>query len=415
MPDNQQDHHSVHHLQANYHHNYQHHHMQHYNNDVNPNHSSIQQHQLSNSSFFSIASPNLIQPPTQLQAHPMPSAKATNFLASASSPGIANHHLVARFNQHSAALSNGRSVDDLGATGTNQFVSVMQRQQTTQLHDAGAFNPAAFFAFNRGSNLASQHHSDQAISDHQLHHHSQRQGQQDHIHQQQLPQQHQSAVMTTNLFGRSRESSSLSTGSRNVIADQACAGLLKLDDSSVLVGVDQQTLTLNTINDLRQHPRVSACSDSNNFNSKNGHRSSIGNRGIMVPKASPPGTKPTSNGLMNGVASISNDDVHTASGCLSSGNRITMNSKSGSKSKMNGNTRKDKTSNFHANSESPRRTFACPTCGKGFSEKFNMKRHMQIHSQARPKYICNECSKSFAWKDNFIRHKKAAHETSQHE
>lgn len=62
--------------------------------------------------------------------------------------------------------------------------------------------------------------------------------------------------------------------------------------------------------------------------------------------------------------------------------------------------------------DSPRRTFACPTCGKGFTEKFNMKRHMQIHSQSRPKYICNECSKSFAWKDNFIRHKKAAHGTN---
>lgn len=61
------------------------------------------------------------------------------------------------------------------------------------------------------------------------------------------------------------------------------------------------------------------------------------------------------------------------------------------------------------NGDSPRRTFACPTCGKGFTEKFNMKRHMQIHSQSRPKYVCNECSKSFAWKDNFIRHKKAAH------
>lgn len=56
-----------------------------------------------------------------------------------------------------------------------------------------------------------------------------------------------------------------------------------------------------------------------------------------------------------------------------------------------------------------RKTFNCPTCSKVFTEKFNMKRHMQIHSQSRPKYVCNECSKSFAWKDNFIRHKKAAH------
>lgn len=74
--------------------------------------------------------------------------------------------------------------------------------------------------------------------------------------------------------------------------------------------------------------------------------------------------------------------------------------------------RKFKAESRLKNCDSPRRTFECPVCSKGFTEKFNMKRHMQIHSQSRPKYICNECSKSFAWKDNFIRHKKAAHETN---
>lgn len=74
--------------------------------------------------------------------------------------------------------------------------------------------------------------------------------------------------------------------------------------------------------------------------------------------------------------------------------------------------KKYKAENRVKNCDSPRRTFECPVCGKSFTEKFNMKRHMQIHSQSRPKYICNECSKSFAWKDNFIRHKKAAHETN---
>lgn len=59
-----------------------------------------------------------------------------------------------------------------------------------------------------------------------------------------------------------------------------------------------------------------------------------------------------------------------------------------------------------------RRTFSCPTCSKSFTEKFNMKRHMQVHSQTRPKFLCNECTKSFAWKDNFIRHKRAAHSSA---
>lgn len=83
---------------------------------------------------------------------------------------------------------------------------------------------------------------------------------------------------------------------------------------------------------------------------------------------------------------------------------------SGSNSGSNG--RREKTTNQSRNSESPRTKFYCPTCNKGFTEKFNMKRHMQIHFPSREKYECDECSKSFAWKDNFIRHKKAAHGAS---
>lgn len=79
-------------------------------------------------------------------------------------------------------------------------------------------------------------------------------------------------------------------------------------------------------------------------------------------------------------------------------------------SKGKNNTRRDsKPANRRSQSESPRRIFACPSCKKEFREKFNMKRHMQIHAPSRPKFVCNECSKSFAWKDNFIRHRKAAH------
>lgn len=53
--------------------------------------------------------------------------------------------------------------------------------------------------------------------------------------------------------------------------------------------------------------------------------------------------------------------------------------------------------------------YQCPVCLKAFSEKGNMKRHTQIHSQQRHRYMCDLCSKCFSWKDNFNRHRRTHH------
>ena len=56
-----------------------------------------------------------------------------------------------------------------------------------------------------------------------------------------------------------------------------------------------------------------------------------------------------------------------------------------------------------------KRHYQCPDCFKTFTEKGNMKRHTQIHSQHRDRFVCDICSKCFAWKDNFHRHRRLAH------
>ncbi|XP_053213356.1 protein tramtrack, beta isoform-like isoform X1 [Panonychus citri] len=56
-----------------------------------------------------------------------------------------------------------------------------------------------------------------------------------------------------------------------------------------------------------------------------------------------------------------------------------------------------------------KRHYQCPECFKTFTEKGNMKRHTQIHSQNRNRFMCDLCSKCFAWKDNFNRHRRIAH------
>ena len=45
----------------------------------------------------------------------------------------------------------------------------------------------------------------------------------------------------------------------------------------------------------------------------------------------------------------------------------------------------------------------CDFCGKGFSQKKNLTRHLQIHSPTK-NYTCNICEKNFYWKDVLDRH-----------
>lgn len=304
-----------------------------------------------------------------------------------------NQQLVAHFNQHS---TSGPFMDGLNVTDASQFVSVIQQQQQqNNPHLQDGFNPATFFQ---------QHHSHNVTQHHPTSHQSQS------LHQHHN-QQHQPPQLTcANVISASTTSSidSLSlTGSGHVIVDSTTNGLIGLSNRTSVVG-DQTALVMNTINNLRHHqqPRANITSNSNidcNSNGNSNHRNNpvLGNCNLIGSKSMANSNTIDSGGSHNTINNNINSNNHTSSNQKSSN----------SKSKNSVSNKKDKSDN-HRSSGSPRRIFSCPTCCKGFTEKFNMKRHMQIHSQSRPKYICNECSKSFAWKDNFIRHKKAAHGTS---
>lgn len=47
--------------------------------------------------------------------------------------------------------------------------------------------------------------------------------------------------------------------------------------------------------------------------------------------------------------------------------------------------------------------FICDTCGKTFSMKHQLKRHVVLHSDVKP-HVCTKCSKSYARKDQLVHH-----------
>ncbi|CAB3227817.1 unnamed protein product [Arctia plantaginis] len=47
--------------------------------------------------------------------------------------------------------------------------------------------------------------------------------------------------------------------------------------------------------------------------------------------------------------------------------------------------------------------FICDTCGKAFSMKHQLKRHVVLHSDVKP-HMCTKCSKSYARKDQLVHH-----------
>lgn len=55
---------------------------------------------------------------------------------------------------------------------------------------------------------------------------------------------------------------------------------------------------------------------------------------------------------------------------------------------------------------SPAAGFACPSCGRVFSKRYNAQVHMRKHTQTRP-FSCTICSKSFMWKSSLKSHKEA--------
>lgn len=47
----------------------------------------------------------------------------------------------------------------------------------------------------------------------------------------------------------------------------------------------------------------------------------------------------------------------------------------------------------------------CNICGKIMGCKRSLRRHLQIHSAHKSRFICTICQRSYSRKDNFMRHK----------
>lgn len=57
--------------------------------------------------------------------------------------------------------------------------------------------------------------------------------------------------------------------------------------------------------------------------------------------------------------------------------------------------------------------FECPTCGKRFSRKSNLKRHLYLHQEEKP-FHCPYCLKGFSGKFNLKRHTKSCINSCKH-
>lgn len=326
-----------------------------------------------------------------------------------------NQYLVAHFNQE--PVSGHFGVDTLSVSDATQFVSVMQQQQqqhsSSHLQDAGRFDATTFFhqpSFN-------QHHTT-TLSKHNQPHQPQ-QNQHNHHHQQEQEQQ----LISTDVITTDAPNLSLTNTIGHVSINPGVNSIFRLNTTTSTNNVsgDQTTLMMDAINNLREQRPIMNCNNitttsnaicSNNVcshrssSSSSNSNSSSGCGSNLIRNSGPIVTKSATN------SSSSNNDIALSISMNYNGYNNSYARKKVTNNKVSESHTKREKLESSRNSESPRRIFSCPTCCKGFTEKFNMKRHMQIHSQSRPKYTCNECSKSFAWKDNFIRHKKAAHATS---
>jgi uncharacterized Zn-finger protein len=57
-------------------------------------------------------------------------------------------------------------------------------------------------------------------------------------------------------------------------------------------------------------------------------------------------------------------------------------------------------------SSSAKSKFECHTCGKQFTRKSTLKRHLLVHSRVK-EYSCKVCCKSFSRKDVLLKHKES--------
>lgn len=354
--------------------------------------------------------------PTQLQqvTPPHPIASMSQFSLPNMSQ-VQHSSIAAHLDHNHGANESSGSSEGLGPTTSGRFI-IDQQQLYPQLSgEAGELSPAAFFQQYyhsnttngqlHATNLNSSNHLSYYTTSNTSHHH----------YQQETP------ISFTNAMANA----ATSIGSHNTNTDTGSVPIrLSSNNESQIVEANQAANIMGvTLNSFRYRQsyldnRLGHTTDSTDtmHNSSN----------LTLDQTNINGNLAAFNKL---VASNSSNDnnYHSSDGINLSTDICTDNSDNnnhhltvndGSSNGVNGknnngggnNKRSSrKSSEKSASSESLKRSYACPTCSKGFSEKFNMRRHMQIHSQSRPKYSCNECSKSFAWKDNFIRHRKAAH------
>ncbi|XP_076172991.1 uncharacterized protein LOC143149469 [Ptiloglossa arizonensis] len=58
---------------------------------------------------------------------------------------------------------------------------------------------------------------------------------------------------------------------------------------------------------------------------------------------------------------------------------------------------------------SHRKPYPCPSCGRSYTRKDTLRRHMRDECGKNPQYICYVCKKGFKQKSNFQRHSANVH------
>lgn len=275
--------------------------------------------------------------------------------------------------------------------------------RSLQTTTGGMFNPATF-----------NHHQQAASNDHHQHLKAASQAQPSMMQQQQQhqSQQHQQHQQQQNAITNNNNTDNIASSVNNVrpLSPNTLAAY-----HYCVPYVSEPDVQLAHSHVGHNNPQINHGHYMTNVMNSNHHHHQLLTGQIPLTSSMVPQTRLVGGTIpANDLSTLSNSlpAVATSASVASfmSVNGQSNNFRPASSQTSSSTTKKSSSSSTSKNGgDSPRRTFACPTCGKGFTEKFNMKRHMQIHSQTRTKFICNECSKSFAWKDNFIRHKKAAH------